>query len=175
MTPENVVPFGPGGEALGMTRGEMIEHARSREEEQQAILDAETDFVFAWLVAMYFVGSRLSKRQFLVAAFFFTLITANKCMNLILNIESAERWWAFAGARVMDFAEYAPALERGIRMSMDPVLVFSAAVFLWVGCIWWGVICRRQMPVLNRRRKGDRKTWELSTRKVRPRGSKSED
>ena len=138
-----MIPFGEGGAELNMTRAEMIEHARAREEEQQAIIDSQTQLVFAWLLAMYFVGRRLNRFQFAVISFFFTLLTFNKWLNLHFLIDSAQRWWTYAGASAMDFAAHGEGMEAGLTTALSGWLIGGLAFLLWACCMWWGISCYR--------------------------------
>jgi hypothetical protein len=81
-------PLGEGGAELGMTRAEMLEHLDVLITASQSSVDSSIQFLFAWLVAMFFIAHRLSKVQFLAAIGFYLGISFLKYAELVSNFKS---------------------------------------------------------------------------------------
>ena len=50
-----LLPFGEGGAELGMTRAEMLDQLHQIENSIMSTLEFQTQIIFGWLVAMFFV------------------------------------------------------------------------------------------------------------------------
>ena len=143
-----VRPFGEGGAELGMTRAEMLEHIDFLSEAFQSSIDGSVQFLFAWLVAMFFVAHRLSIVQFLVANGFYLAISTLQYVTLFTLSRSAEVWSRYAGF-------YTQTNEVGVQptildRTIDAVIGgYSQSLVFWgvvAAGIWWAVSCRRNQP-----------------------------
>ncbi len=141
-------PFGEGGEELGMTRAEMLDHINVLESASSAAVGSSVEFLFAWLVAMFFIAHRLSKLQFLVATGIYLILMSMHYFSMVSSATYTETWKRYAG-----FSTQADAtgtektiLDSGIEFAQGGH--FASLVF-WVVVaisIWWAVSCRENQP-----------------------------
>ena len=141
-------PLGEGGEELGMTRAEILEHINHLDGLFQAALDGSIQFLFAWLVAMFFVAHRLSIVQFIVANIFYIVICILQYVTMLSIFQSSEVWKRYGGFFVQsNEVGGEPTLLDGIREAVlggySQSLVFWAVI---AASIWWAANCRRNQP-----------------------------
>ena len=89
--------FGEGGAELGMTRAEMLEHIDVLIMGGVSAVDSSIQFLFAWLVAMFFIAHRLSRIQFFTATGFYLVMSFLKYAELACNYTAQDTWIRYAG------------------------------------------------------------------------------
>lgn len=140
--------FGEGGAELGMTRSEILEHLDQLAVLFQSNIGGSIEFLFAWLVAMFFIAHRLSKPQFLIANGFYLIICTLQYVSL-LSISQAEDTWSRYGGfytQVLDTIGDHSLLDRIMEAAASGYflsLVYWAVV---VVSIWWAASCRKNQP-----------------------------
>jgi len=150
MTEAEVVirPFGEGGAQLGMSRAEMLEHLDVLITAGQSAVDSSIQFLFAWLVAMFFIAHRLSKVQFFVAIGFYLGISFLKYAELASNFAAQDTWAGYAGFYVQehDVGAESNLFDKMIEVALSDQslsLTFWAVV---AASIWWAISCRKNQP-----------------------------
>ena len=141
-------PLGEGGAELGMTRAEMLEHLDVITVAGQSAMDSSIQFLFAWLVAMFFIAHRLSKVQFVAAIGFYLVMSFLKYAELVSIFRAQDSWAAYAGLVIQ---EHEPGTEptlfnqivQAALSGHSLTLVFWAVV---AASIWWAVSCRTNQP-----------------------------
>ena len=141
-------PFGEGGADLGMTRAEMLEHIDVLVMAGVSAIDSSIQFLFAWLVAMFFIAHRLSRAQFLAAIGFYLVMSFLKYAELVSNYTAQDTWVRYAGFYLQEHeVGVEPALtDKVVEAALSYValsLMFWAVV---AASIWWAVSCRRNQP-----------------------------
>ncbi len=141
-------PFGEGGEELGMTRAEMLDHINVLEGVFSSAVGSSVEFLFAWLVAMFFIAHRLSKLQFLVASGIYLLLMSMHFLSMVNTATYTEIWKRYAGFSTQAYATGTDAaiLDRSIDLAQGGYFV---SLVFWVVVaisIWWAVSCRENQP-----------------------------
>ena len=136
-------PFGPGGAELGMSRAEMLDRVDYLESAEMAGIEFQTEVMFAWLVAMFFIAHRLSRVQFLAGCLLFSLISLWNYMNIWDNMVAFMYWQELAGFTsngveiVSIWDQISSAFLGGYWMKA------AMALSTFVACIWFAFSCRR--------------------------------
>ena len=141
-------PLGEGGDKLGMTRAEILEHLNHLDGAFQAAVDGSVQFLFAWLVAMFFVAHRLSRVQFFVANGFYLVICVLQYVTMLSIFQSQDVWSRYGGfyTQSHEVGTEPTLLDRfleGLIGGYSISLVFWALI---AASIWWAVSCRRNQP-----------------------------
>ena len=134
-------PFGPGGAELGMTRAEMLDRIDYLESAEMAGIEFQTEVMFAWLVAMFFIAHRLSRTQFLACCLLFSLICLWNYMNIWDNMIAFTAWQYLAGFHPVDPESL---WDQMISVFLGGYWMKALmALGTYVACIWFSVSCRR--------------------------------
>ena len=105
-------------------------------------------FLFAWLVAMFFVAHRLSKVQFLVANGFYLAISTLQYVTMVTLLQTQDVWSCYGGF-------YTQSHEVGTQPTLLERIIdgipggYSLSLVFWVvvaAALWWAVSCRRNQP-----------------------------
>jgi hypothetical protein len=130
-----VRPLGEVGLELGMTRYELYEVSNQALTTFHTNIDSLIQILFAFLMAMFFIAHRLSRRQF-----GFALVTYSVLQFLYLRgaynaVGEFERLNAAMGLPTPDFEIWA------IKFS-EFTFVYTVMVAMYMGSIWWSFGCR---------------------------------
>ena len=141
-------PFGEGGEELGMTRAEMLDHINVLEGTFSAAVGSSVEFLFAWLVAMFFIAHRLSKLQFLVASGIYLLLMSMHYFSMVSSATYTETWKRYAGfnTQLNTTGAEKTFLDSSIELIQGGQF---ASIVYWgviVISIWWAFSCRENQP-----------------------------
>ena len=142
-------PFGEGGAELGMTRAEMLDHINQLEAAFSSAAGSSVEFLFAWLVAMFFVAHRLTKLQFIVASGIYLLLMFTHYISMVSSTAYSETWKGYAGFNMQASAAGVDKtiLDRSIELTLGG---HFASLVYWVVVtisIWWAVSCRKNQPM----------------------------
>lgn len=140
-----IVPFGKGGAELGMTRAEMLEQINYLDGSITTTLEFQTQIIFGWLVAMFFVAHRLSRSQLLTACVFFVAISMLNLGVLAAAVSKAEQWYSFLYP-TLESNDPLDALGMLLSIVGNGWAQVTVILSVYVACIWWAASCRRNQP-----------------------------
>ena len=142
-----IEPLGPGGAGLGMTRAEIWDQINHVESTINIAVEFQTQIIFGWLVAMFFVAHRLSGPQMFMAYVFFILINLMNLTNLVSGILRVKYWGELestpnvtAASQTMDFTDWL------ILATSAHWFQITLILSIYVACIWWAFSCRKNQP-----------------------------
>ena len=140
-----LLPFGEGGAELGMTRAEMLDQLHQIENSIMSTLEFQTQIIFGWLVAMFFVAHRLSHPQISVAC---TLFLGISLLNLGVIVSAISRINSWAGYLYPDSGNPNSLDAVGVLIAIlsNGWLQLSFILSVYAACIWWAFSCRRNQP-----------------------------
>lgn len=128
---------------IGMTKAEMYVQLNQLESTILTALEFQTQIIFGWLVAMFFVAHRLSRPQISVACIFFLGISLMNLAVIVSAISRAETWQdnLFPTSNVTAMPSDMTGIFFYVISSGWLQLAFILSVY--AACIWWAISCRR--------------------------------
>ena len=129
--------------AMGMTKAEIYVQLNQLESTILTALEFQTQIIFGWLVAMFFVAHRLSRPQISVACIFFLGISLMNLAVIVSAISRAETWqdYLFPTSNVVAMPSDMTDIFLDVISSGWLQLAFMLSVY--AACIWWAISCRR--------------------------------
>ncbi len=127
---------------MGMTKAEMYAQLNHLESTILTALEFQTQIIFGWLVAMFFVAHRLSRPQISVACAFFLGISL---MNLGVLVSAISRAETLQGSMFPESNFNAmPSDMTGIFLYAisSGWLQLAFMLSVYSACIWWAISCR---------------------------------
>ena len=128
---------------MGMTNAEIYAQLNQMEATILTALEFQTQIIFGWLVAMFFVAHRLSRPQISVACTFFLCISLMNLAVIVSAISRAETWQGYLFPN--SNANAMPSDMTGIFLYVisSGWLQLAFVLSLYAACIWWAISCRR--------------------------------
>ena len=127
----------------------MLDHINQLEAAFSSAAGSSIEFLFAWLVAMFFVAHRLTRFQFVVVSGIYLLLMFTHYVSMVSSAAYSEVWKGYAGFNTQGNATGVDKtiLDRSIELALGGH--FASLVF-WVMVaisIWWAVSCRKNQPM----------------------------
>ena len=144
--PVEIIPFGPGGAELGMTRFEMLQMMEVSNTHYGTAMEMFLTILFGYIVAMYLAAPKLSRIQYAIANTVFLVPMANHVLFMYRTVVVSGQWAYWDG----DYGD-----EMFTRMDeMFPVWLAMVNYYLqWVLLIglpllavWFGWRIRKNPP-----------------------------
>ena len=144
--PVEIIPFGPGGAELGMTRYEMLQMMEASNTHFGTAMEMFLTILFGYIVAMYLAGPKLSRVQYAIANTVFLVPMANHVLFMYGTVVRSAQWDIFDGTYGPEVSSY--------YYEMFPLwlnsVIFYLQFFLLVGlpllAVWFGWRIRKNPP-----------------------------
>ena len=95
--PVEIIPFGPGGEKLGMTRFEILQMMETNNAYYGTALEIFLTILFGYIIAMYLAAPKLSRIQYAIANTVFLVPMANHVLFMYGTVVRSAQWDIFDG------------------------------------------------------------------------------
>ncbi len=144
--PVEIIPLGPDGEKLGMTRYEILQMAETYNAYFGDAMEIFLTILFGYIIAMYLAAPKLSRIQYAIANTVFLVVTANHVLFMYRAVVTSNQWDNFDGT-------YGPEVS-SFFYEMFPVWLamvnFYLQFFILIGlpllAVWFGWRIRKNPP-----------------------------
>ncbi|MCH1493393.1 MAG: hypothetical protein L7T24_12600 [Luminiphilus sp.] len=144
--PVEIIPFGPGGEKLGMTRYEILQMMEANIAYFGDAMEIFLTMLFGYIVAIYLAGPKLSRIQYAIANTVFLVPMANHVLFMYRTVVVSTQWDIFDGTygpEVSSFYyENFPLWLTGV----NSYLQFFILIGLPLLAVWFGWRIRKNPP-----------------------------
>ena len=90
--PVEIIPFGPGGEKLGMTRFEILQMMETNNAYYGTAMEIFLTMLFGYIIAMYLAGPKLTRVQYAIANTVFLVPMANHVLFMYRTVVNSAQW-----------------------------------------------------------------------------------
>ena len=144
--PVEIIPFGPGGAELGMTRYEILQMAETYTAYFASAVELFLTILFGYIVAMYLAGPKLSRVQYAIANTVFLVVMASYALTMWWTLAVATQWFAFDGKYPDEMAsvfnEMMPLWLSTVRFYLQWGLIIGTPLL----AVWFGWRIRKNPP-----------------------------
>ena len=95
--PVEIIPFGPGGAELGLTRFEILQMMETYNAYFGDAMEIFLTVLFGYIIAMYLAGPKLSRIQYAIANTVFIVVMANHVLFMYRAVVTSNQWDAWDG------------------------------------------------------------------------------
>jgi len=144
--PVEIIPFGPGGAELGMTRYEILQMAETYTAYFTGAVEIQLTILFGYIVAMYLAGPKLSRVQYAIANTVFLVVMASFALTMYWTLAVATQWFAFDGKypdeMASAFNEMMPLWLSTVQFYLQWGLIIGTPLL----AVWFGWRIRKNPP-----------------------------
>ena len=144
--PVEIIPFGPRGEKLGITRYEIFQMAETYNAYVASAMEIYLTILFGYIVAMYLAGPKLSRVQYAIANTIFLVVMASYTLNIHYFLSWSFQWGVWDGPYGKEmFSEYLDLMPRWLDL-VRVYLMFVLLIGLPLAAVWFGWRIRKNPP-----------------------------
>ncbi len=144
--PVEIIPFGPGGEKLGMTRYEILQMGETYNAYVASAMEIYLTILFGYIVAMYLAGPKLTRVQYAIANTIFLVVMANYVLLIHFFLSSNLQWSVWDGPYGKEMVSvYRDLMPRWLD-SVRVYLMFVLLPGLPLAAVWFGWRIRKNPP-----------------------------
>ena len=144
--PAEIIPFGPGGEKLGMTRYEILQMAETYNAYFGDAMEIFLTILFGYIIAMYLAGPKLSRIQYAIANTVFLVPMANHTLFMWKTVVESTQWDIFDGTYGPEVSSLYYEMWPEWLNSVNFYLQFSILFSLPLLAVWFGWRIRKNPP-----------------------------
>ena len=144
--PVEIIPFGPGGAELGMTRFEILQMAETYKAYYGTALEIFLTILFGYIIAMYLAAPKLSRVQYAIANTVFLVVMANDVLFMWSAVVQNAQWDIFDGTYGPEVSSLYYEMWPGWLNSVNFYLQFFILVGLPLLAVWFGWRIRKNPP-----------------------------
>ena len=144
--PVEIIPFGPGGAELGMTRYEILQMMETYNAYFTTAADVHLTILFGYIVAMYLAGPKLTRVQYVIANTIFLVVMAFYILTMYWTATMSAQWGAWDGPygdeMISVYDEMFPRWLGLVRWYLQWALIIGTPIL----AIWFGWRIRKNPP-----------------------------
>ena len=144
--PVEIIPFGPGGAELGMTRYEMLQMAETYNAYYGTALEIFLTILFGYIIAMYLAAPKLSRIQYAIANTMFLVVMANHVLFMWSAVVQSSQWDIFDGTYGPEVSSFFYEMWPGWLNSVNFYTQFFILIGLPLLAVWFGWRIRKNPP-----------------------------
>ena len=144
--PVEIIPFGPGGEKLGMTRYEILQMMEANNAYFGDAMEIFLTMLFGYIVAIYLAGPKLSRVQYAIANTVFLVPMANHVLFMYRTVVSGAQWNAWDGYYGDEMFSLMEEMFPAWLHSVNFYLQFLILIGLPLLAVWFGWRVRKNPP-----------------------------
>ena len=144
--PVEIIPFGPGGEKLGMTRYEMLQMMETYNAYFGDTMEIFLTILFGYIIAMYLAAPKLSRVQYAIANTVFLVVMANHVLFMYRTMVTSAQWAYWDGPYGVEMFSRSNEMFPWWLHSVNYYLQFFLLIALPLLAVWFGWRIRKNPP-----------------------------
>ena len=144
--PVEIIPFGPGGAELGMTRYEILQMAETYNAYFGDAMEIFLTILFGYIIAMYLAAPKLSRIQYAIANTVFLVVMANQILFTYRTMVTSNQWDIFDGTYGPEVSSFLYEVFPVWLAMVNTLLQFFLLITLPMLAVWFGWRIRKNPP-----------------------------
>jgi len=144
--PVEIIPLGPDGEKLGMTRYEILQMAETYNAYFGDAMEIFLTILFGYIIAMYLAAPKLSRIQYAIANTVFLVVTANHVLFMYRAVVHNGQWEIFDGTYGPEVSSFYYENFPLWLSAVNFYLQFFILIGLPLLAVWFGWRIRKNPP-----------------------------